>query len=77
MPISIIKRLQATATSDRILNIYYLQTPILKVKTQMHGWQQETLALVMDKLSRMSRFVDDLILLAKAERPALVFCVCA
>ena len=31
--------------------------------------QQETLALVMDELDRMGRFVNDLILLAKAERP--------
>ena len=31
--------------------------------------QQETLALVMDELARMGRFVNDLLLLAKAERP--------
>jgi signal transduction histidine kinase len=31
--------------------------------------QQETLALVMDELDRMGRFVNDLLLLAKAERP--------
>ena len=31
--------------------------------------QQETLNLVMDELSRMGRFVNDLIFLAKAERP--------
>jgi signal transduction histidine kinase len=31
--------------------------------------QQETLALVMDELDRMSRMVNDLILLTKAERP--------
>ncbi|MDB9527264.1 ATP-binding protein [Oscillatoria sp. CS-180] len=31
--------------------------------------QQETLDLVMDELSRMGRFVNDLLLLAKAERP--------
>lgn len=31
--------------------------------------QQETLALVMDELDRMGRFVSDLLLLAKAERP--------
>jgi len=31
--------------------------------------QQETLAVVMDELDRMSGFVEDLILLAKAERP--------
>ena len=31
--------------------------------------QQETLALVMDELARMGRFVNDLLLLTKAERP--------
>jgi signal transduction histidine kinase len=31
--------------------------------------QEETIALVMDELDRMNRFVEDLILLAKAERP--------
>lgn len=31
--------------------------------------QQETLSLVMDELSRMGRLVNDLLLLAKAERP--------
>jgi len=30
--------------------------------------QQETIALVMDELNRMSRLVNDLLLLAKAER---------
>lgn len=31
--------------------------------------QQDTLEVVMDELDRMSRFVEDLVLLAKAERP--------
>lgn len=52
-----------------------LRTPItvvqghlemLKYKPQQ---QEETIALVMDELERMSRLVNDLLLLAKAERP--------
>lgn len=36
--------------------------------------QQETLALVIDELDRMGRFVTDLLLLAKAERPDFLAC---
>jgi signal transduction histidine kinase len=52
-----------------------LRTPITIIKGHLELMgddpkeQQETLGLVMDELDRMSRFVDDLILLAKAERP--------
>lgn len=52
-----------------------LRTPItiirghLEVMEPASVEQGETLALVIDELDRMNRFVDDLILLAKAERP--------
>lgn len=52
-----------------------LRTPITIIRGHLELMdvdsveQQETLALVMDELDRMNRFVDDLILLAKAERP--------
>ena len=52
-----------------------LRTPITIIRGHLELMgddpqeQQETLALVMDELDRMSRFVEDLILLAKAERP--------
>jgi signal transduction histidine kinase len=52
-----------------------LRTPITIVRGHLELMgndpqeQQETLALVMDELDRMSRLVDDLLLLAKAERP--------
>ncbi|MEB3180024.1 MAG: HAMP domain-containing sensor histidine kinase [Nostocaceae cyanobacterium] len=52
-----------------------LRTPITIIRGHLElmgddpDEQQETRALVMDELDRMSRFVDDLILLAKAERP--------
>lgn len=51
-----------------------LRTPITIIRGHLELMdvelveQQETLALVMDELDRMSRFVNDLILLAKAER---------
>jgi signal transduction histidine kinase len=52
-----------------------LRTPLtiirghLELMDAQSAEQQETLAIVMDELDRMSRFVEDLILLAKAERP--------
>lgn len=36
--------------------------------------QQKTIALVMDEIDRMSRFLNDLLLLAKAERPDFLAC---
>ena len=51
-----------------------LRTPITIVRGHLElmgddpGERRETLALVMDELDRMSRFVDDLLLLARAER---------
>jgi signal transduction histidine kinase len=52
-----------------------LRTPITIIRGHLELMgddpqeQQETLTLVIDELDRMSRFVDDLLLLAKAERP--------
>ncbi|BDA70479.1 histidine kinase [Rivularia sp. IAM M-261] len=52
-----------------------LRTPITIIRGHLELMgddpeeQRETLAIVMDELDRISRFVDDLILLARAERP--------
>lgn len=52
-----------------------LRTPITIIRGHLEllgddpNEQRETLALVTDELDRMSRFVDDLLLLAKAEQP--------
>jgi signal transduction histidine kinase len=52
-----------------------LRTPItiirghLELLAQEPGADAETIAIVTDELDRVSRFVDDLLLLAKAERP--------
>jgi signal transduction histidine kinase len=52
-----------------------LRTPITIIRGHLEllgndpDEQRETLALVTDELDRMSRFVDDLLLLAKAEQP--------
>lgn len=52
-----------------------LRTPITIIRGHLELMgddpleQQETLTLVIDELDRMSRFVDDLLLLSKAERP--------
>lgn len=52
-----------------------LRTPITIIRGHLELMgddpqeQQETITLVMDELDRMNRFVDDLLLLAKAERP--------
>ncbi len=52
-----------------------LRTPITIIQGHLELWgddpreQRETLDLVMDELQRMNRLVDDLLLLAKSERP--------
>ncbi|MBW4552731.1 MAG: HAMP domain-containing histidine kinase [Aphanocapsa sp. GSE-SYN-MK-11-07L] len=52
-----------------------LRTPITIIRGHLEliggepAEQQETLDLVIDELDRMSRFVEDLLLLAKSERP--------
>ena len=52
-----------------------LRTPITIIQGQLEtlgddpGDRERTLAIVMDELDRMSRFVNDLLLLARAERP--------
>lgn len=70
-------RLQFAFTSQRnFINDagHELRTPITIIRGHLEllgddpDEQQETLELVMDELDRMSRFVDDLVLLAKAER---------
>jgi signal transduction histidine kinase len=70
-------RLQVAFTSQRdFINDagHELRTPITIIRGHLEllgddpDEQRETLELVMDELDRMSRFVDDLILLAKAER---------
>jgi signal transduction histidine kinase len=71
-------RLQASFSSQReFINdaSHEFQTPItvirgnLEVLRQSLGDDNETLDLVYDELDRMSRLVDDLLLLARAERP--------
>lgn len=71
-------RLQSAFTSQRnFINDagHELRTPITIIRGHLELMgedpeeQQETLALVDDELDRMIRFVNDLILLAKAERP--------
>lgn len=71
-------RLQAAFTSQQeFINDagHELRTPIAIVRGHLELMGdnpeevQETLALVMDELDRMSRFVNDMILLARAERP--------
>ncbi len=70
-------RLEAAFTSQRnLINDagHELRTPITIIRGHLEllgddpQEQQETLELVMDELDRMSRLVNDLILLAKAER---------
>ncbi|MCU0543719.1 MAG: ATP-binding protein [Oscillatoriaceae cyanobacterium Prado104] len=52
-----------------------LRTPITIIRGHLElmgdepNEQQETIALVMDELDRMSRFVEDLVLLAKTQQP--------
>lgn len=71
-------RLQSAFASQRnFINDagHELRTPITIIRGHLELMdddpeeQQETLALVFDEIDRMSRFVNDLILLAKAERP--------
>lgn len=71
-------RLQAAFASQRnFINdaSHELRTPITIIRGHLElmgddpDEQQETLALVFDEIDRMSRFVNDLTLLAKAERP--------
>ncbi|KJH72474.1 sensor histidine kinase [Aliterella atlantica] len=71
-------RLQSAFTSQQeFINDagHELRTPIAIVRGHLELMGdnpeevRETLALVMDELDRMSRFVNDMILLAKAERP--------
>jgi signal transduction histidine kinase len=67
----------AFATQRNFINDagHELRTPITIIRGHLEVMgdepeeQQETLALVLDELERMSRFVEDLLLLAKAERP--------
>ncbi|PIG93910.1 two-component sensor histidine kinase [Gloeocapsopsis sp. IPPAS B-1203] len=70
-------RLEASFTSQRdFINdaSHELQTPLtiiqgnLELLSDRPQEQHETLALVSDELNRMSRFVGDLLLLARAER---------
>ena len=72
------ERLQAAFTSQRdFINdaSHELRTPITIIRCYLEllgvnsQEQRQTLAIVMDELERMSRFVNDLLLLAKAERP--------
>lgn len=72
------ERLQAAFASQRnFINdaSHELRTPITIIRGHLELMgddleeQQETLALVFDEIDRMSRFVNDLTLLAKAERP--------
>jgi signal transduction histidine kinase len=71
-------RLQAAFVSQRnFINDagHELRTPITIIQGHLDLMcddpveQQETIAIVMDELSRMTRFVNDLVLLAKSERP--------
>lgn len=75
---AMMSRLQDAFTSQRsFINDagHELRTPITIIQGHLELMgddpqeRQETLALVMDELDRMSRIVNDLILLAKAERP--------
>ncbi|MBW4477555.1 MAG: HAMP domain-containing histidine kinase [Tolypothrix brevis GSE-NOS-MK-07-07A] len=66
----------AFATQRNFVNDagHELRTPIAIIRGHLELMgddpqeQQETLAIVMDELDRMTRFVDDLMLLAKSER---------
>lgn len=75
-------RLQDSFTSQRdFINDagHELRTPITIVRGHLEllgddpQEQQETIELVLDELDRMSRLVDDLILLAKSERPDFLY----
>lgn len=71
-------RLEATFNSQRqLLNDvgHELRTPITIIRGHLELMgstpeeQQETLDIVLDELDRISRFINELMLLAKAERP--------
>lgn len=71
-------RIEATFNSQRqLLNDvgHELRTPITIIRGHLELMgtapqeQRETLDIVVDELDRMSRFIDELMLLAKAERP--------
>ncbi len=75
---AMLDRLQDAFTSQRnFINDagHELRTPITIVRGHLEligddpQEQQETLELVLDELDRMSRLVDDLLLIAKSERP--------
>jgi signal transduction histidine kinase len=76
-------RLQAAFASQRSFIDdagHELRTPITIIRGHLELMgsdpeeQRETRALVLDELDRMSRFVEDLILLAKAEQPDFLHC---
>lgn len=68
---------ESFATQRNFINDagHELRTPITIIRGHLELMgddpqeQEETIALVMDELDRMSRFVEDLVLLAKAEHP--------
>ncbi|WP_225885270.1 ATP-binding protein [Leptolyngbya sp. KIOST-1] len=75
-------RIEATFTSQRqLLNDvgHELRTPITIIRGHLELMgttpeeQRETLDIVIDELDRISRFIDELMLLAKAERPDFLF----
>jgi two-component system OmpR family sensor kinase len=74
---AMLDRLEAAFASQRAFvsdASHELRTPItivrghLELMSEEPAERRETVALVTDELDRMSRFVDDLLLLAKAER---------
>jgi two-component system OmpR family sensor kinase len=74
---AMVERLERAFASQRAFvsdASHELRTPITIVRGHLEllgddpAERRETIALVMDELDRMSRFVDDLLLLAKAER---------
>lgn len=75
---AMLDRLQTAFTTQRDFVSdagHELRTPITIIRGNLEFLgddpieQQETMAIVIDELDRMSRFVDDLLLLAKAEQP--------
>ena len=78
---SMLDRLQSAFVSQReFVNDagHELRTPITVIRGHLEllgddpAEREETMALVRDELDRMSRMVDDLLLLAKAERPGFL-----
>jgi signal transduction histidine kinase len=75
---AMLERLQVALVSQRALINdagHELRTPITIIRGHLEligddpQEQQETIELVLDELDRMSRLVEDLLLLAKSERP--------